>query len=298
MKRYCPKTSCKSDKIIKDGSYQRRGDSRKVQRFKCKSCGKRFGASTHTLEYQQQKRRINSLLLKLLCSKVSQRRAALILGVHRETIRRRVLYWGEKARLKNKRFMHKLARTPVEVMQFDDLITKENSKLKPLSISISVDAHRRFILGAEVSQIEAFGHLAKIAKKKHGRRDSLHKEGLDRLFRNTKEAIEEEALIRSDEHQNYKAYITEYFPRARYQQFRSERGCIVGQGELKKVGYDPIFMINHTCALFRDNINRLVRKTWCTTKDPTRLKDFLDMFIYFYNQIYLKKQGLFLTPNG
>jgi hypothetical protein len=50
-------------------------------------------------------------------------------------------------------------------MQMDDLITKENSKLKPLSASIAVDEDRRLILGAEVSEIPAFGHLAKHAVK-------------------------------------------------------------------------------------------------------------------------------------
>ncbi len=51
-------------------------------------------------------------------------------------------------------------------MHLDDLITKENSKLKPLSISIAVDEERRLILGAEVSQIPAFVHLFKLAVKK------------------------------------------------------------------------------------------------------------------------------------
>ncbi|HXH76731.1 MAG TPA: hypothetical protein VNJ08_17305, partial [Bacteriovoracaceae bacterium] len=65
------------------------------------------------------------------------------------------------------------------------------------------------------------------------------------------------------------------------------------QGELKKVRFDPLFMVNHTCALLRANVNRLIRKTWCTTKDPARLKDHLDVFVYYYNEILLKKA---LTP--
>ena len=68
---------------------------------------------------------------------------------------------------------------------------------------------------------------------------------------------------------------------------------MAGQGELKKVAFDPLFLINHTCATLRANINRLIRKTWCTTKDPQRLKDHLDVFIYFYNEELLKKA---LTP--
>ncbi|MCT4641319.1 MAG: hypothetical protein N4A33_03410, partial [Bacteriovoracaceae bacterium] len=64
---------------------------------------------------------------------------------------------------------------------------------------------------------------------------------------------------------------------------------IAGQGELKRVYFDPLFKINHTLAMLRANINRLMRRTWCTTKDPIRLSDHLELFIYYYNQIYLKK---------
>jgi hypothetical protein len=59
------------------------------------------------------------------------------------------------------------------------------------------------------------------------------------------------------------------------------------------VNFDPLFIVNHTCAMMRANINRLIRKTWRTTNDPLKLKDHLDVFIYFYNQALLKKA---LTP--
>jgi hypothetical protein len=31
----------------------------------------------------------------------------------------------------------------------------------------------------------------------------------------------------------------------------------------------------------------LIRKTWCTTKDPRRLKDHLEIFMYYYNEVLL-----------
>ncbi|HXH75974.1 MAG TPA: hypothetical protein VNJ08_13465, partial [Bacteriovoracaceae bacterium] len=84
-----------------------------------------------------------------------------------------------------------------------------------------------------------------------------------------------------------------YLPKGKHLTFKSERGCVAGQGELKKVRFDPLFIVNHTCAMFRANVNRLIRKTWCTTKDPQRLKDHLDIFMYFYNEIILPRS---LTP--
>lgn len=179
-------------------------------------------------------------------------------------------------------------RGRIHNIQIDDLITKENSKLKPLSVSIAVDESRRRILAAEVSQIPAFGHLASLARKKYGERKDEHFEGLTRMFQKISPIVSPEVIVKSDEHQRYPGFVSTYLPLARHLTFQSERGCIVGQGELKKVTYDPLFAVNHLCAMLRGNINRLIRKTWCTTKDPKRLSDHLEIFTFFYNEHYLK----------
>jgi hypothetical protein len=156
-----------------------------------------------------------------------------------------------------------------------------------------VDEDRRRILAVEVSQIPAFGQLSKLALKKYGKREDEHFAGLTRLFQKITPIVSTECVIKSDEHQRYSGFISGYLPKARHLTFKSERSCIAGQGELKKVQFDPLFIVNHTCALMRANVNRLIRKTWCTTKNPKRLKDHLDIFIYFYNEILLKQA---LTP--
>ena len=96
MKRNCPKNSCKSPYYYKDGFYFRANDSRKIQRFKCKACGTKFSASTGTLEFGQKKRRVNPLLLKLFCAKVTQKRAARIAGVNKTTVARKFDYWSNE----------------------------------------------------------------------------------------------------------------------------------------------------------------------------------------------------------
>lgn len=299
MKRNCPNFSCnfyqKSIFVIKDGNFRRADDSRLIQRFKCKACFRKFSSSTNQLEVYHKKRRVNFPLFKLLASGVSMRRAAIILGVDRMTVKRKLECLGKKARRKNQKLLMHLKKQKVSNLQFDDLVTKENSKLKPLTVSIAVDADRRLILDAQVSQIPAFGHLATVAKKKYGFRQCHHNQGLKKLFRNLKPIVSPTASISSDEHKKYHTFVKSSFPRSNYLQYRSERGCIAGQGELKKVRFDPLFAINHTCALLRANINRLIRKTWCTTKQPERLKDHLDIFICFFNsEILLKRGGL--TP--
>lgn len=293
MNKQCPYKNCAvPNNFIRDGKFRRKEDSKLIQRFRCKSCGTRFSNATFKDTYRQKKRRINYELWKLLASNISMRRAALFFGVDKKTVERKFRFLGERSRRKNEQFNARL-KNKVFNIQIDDLITKENSKLKPLSVTIAVEEKTRIILSVEVSQIPSFGHLAQVARKKYGHRKDYHDEGLTRTFKTLSKIVNPEVQIKSDEHQRYPSFVSAYFPRGKHLTFKSERASVAGQGELKKIARDPLFAINHTCAILRANINRLIRKTWCTTKDPKRLKDHLDIYIHFHNEILLAKN---LTP--
>jgi hypothetical protein len=180
----------------------------------------------------------------------------------------------------------------LQEIQFDDLETIEHTKCKPLSVTLAVEKGTRKFLGFRVSQMPAKGHLAKKAFKKYGYRADLRTKGRRELFLAIRSKIDAEAFIESDQNPHYKNDVKEFFPRATHRTFPGQRGSIAGQGELKKVRFDPLFSLNHTCAMLRANVNRLFRKTWCTTKDPLRLRDHLDLYVYYHNEILLKRQDL------
>ncbi len=117
------------------------------------------------------------------------RRAAIILNIHRATVKRKVEYLSMKSELEQIKLLSRLEQSKVKHMQFDDLISIEHTKLKPVSVTIAVDASRRIILGAEVSRIPAFGHLAKMSVNKY---KSLNKEDLvyDKRYRDAKTSFE------------------------------------------------------------------------------------------------------------
>ncbi|WP_208107818.1 IS1 family transposase, partial [Bacteriovorax stolpii] len=95
----CPNSGCiyfqKNTFCKKDGYYLRKDDSRQIQRYKCSACSKKFSRATGTLEFGQKKRRINKTIFKILSSGVSMRRSAIILGVHRTTIDRKLVYLAQ-----------------------------------------------------------------------------------------------------------------------------------------------------------------------------------------------------------
>jgi len=240
--------------------------------------------ASFSAEKNQNKRRVNYPLMLLIASGVSQRRAAIILKVTRKTVARKFQFLAMECKRKNRLWLEQTyLNHKVKEAQFDDLITIEHTKLKPLSVSTIVDKNTMKILGTKVSQIGAFGHLAQLSRKKYGKRKNNHKEKISDLFNETKKYIHPFAKFESDEHRTYPIIVKKYFPQATHLRYKGGRGAIAGQGELKKLRFDPLFAINHTYAMFRANINRLFRKTWNTTKTISQLQNHLEIYTYAFN---------------
>lgn len=292
MKQGCPNLNCKfyqrNDFVQKDGRFYRSDDRHFVQRFKCKICNKKFSYSTHTLEYRQKKRTINTIIKNELASGLSQRRCARNLNIDKKTVARKLIYLAKKARLNQASFLKSIQNGIIKEVQFDDLITSIHTKLKPVSISVIIDSKNRLILGARVSEIPAFGKIAKISRRKYGQRENHHRKNLDELFKSISSKIDPNAKFKTDEHQFYPILLKKYFPHCSHQRFKSMRASVAGLGELKSKKYDPLFMINHTLAMFRANINRLFRKTWCTSKSEELLQYHVDIFVDYFNQMRLE----------
>ena len=130
----------------------------------------------------------------------------------------------------------------------------------------------------------AKGRLAAFARKKYGRRADFRAKGRDKLFERVCHLVDERAIIRSDSNPHYPAAVRKHFPRAHHKTVLGGRAAVVGQGELKKLKFDPIFSLNHSCAMLRAHINRLFRKTWCTTKKPDQLAAHIALYVLSHNQ--------------
>jgi transposase-like protein len=282
---FCTREGMKSGRYVRNGSFHRKSDSRTILRFICVECRQSFSQATFSKYFGQHKRRVNEPLRKLLVSGVSMRRCAKILRIHRITVSRKMRFLAFQARAEQRKFLNRYAVPSQKVMrlQFDDMETFEHTKLKPVSIALAVTMERK-ILGFEVSTMPAKGHLSTKSIKKYGRRIDGRKKALNRLFHRLKEVVKDDALFESDQNPMYPIVLKSVFPLAKHQTTKGKRGCIVGQGELKKVTWDPLFCLNHTAAMFRANVNRLFRRTWCTTKSKEALRNHLDIYTNFHNQ--------------
>jgi hypothetical protein len=208
------------------------------------------------------------------------RRCAKLLNVSYPTIVKKLAFLGKLSQQR----LDKMSLENVKSLQFDELQTIEHTKLKPLAIAIAVAEDGRKILGFRVAKMPATGHLSKVSIKKYGRRPNERVQQLKSLFDDLSPRLPENISVKSDECGFYKQIIRKALPMAEYTQFKGGLSQNSAQGELKKVGKDPLFTINHTFAMCRANINRLFRKTWCTTKKIDGLIHHLSLYAVIHNQ--------------
>ncbi len=290
----CTNTACEKfedgsirrDWIVHFGFYRRHCDSKYIQRFRCKVCGKTFSNQTFNPTYRQHRPEINSLVRTTICSKMSLRRIAKGLKINRKTVVRKFKYLAQVARLNQERRIAKLK--DVDLVQMDEMETFEHSKCKPLSIALAVVPGTRIIIGARASEMPAKGLLASISLKKYGPRKDDRKREFQVVLATMRLVTKKDLWVVSDKKSVYPKWIREVLPEAIHFRTKGRRGCVAGYGEMKEGGRDPLFYLNHTAATIRDNLARMLRRTWCGSKKIVFLQEALDLHTDFHNEMMTK----------
>ena len=286
MTKPCPNPECSVGHFTKAGTYHRKSDGQCIQRYRCSGCGTTISDATGTPCFAQNKRHLNPQVLACLASGMSQNRLAKLLQATRVTIARKLRFLAGQCALEND-LLRRAAR-PTADLQFDELETFEHTKCKPLSVALAVESGTRRILGFRVSQMPANGHLAQVSRSKYGPREDRRVRGLGDLFRQIRPYCANRLKLLSDKCPRYQGTVAKVLHgelgcAVDYRQVKGARGRSDGQGELKRLRFDPLFSLNHTCAMFRASVNRLFRRTWNTTKKAERLAMHLEIYAFFHN---------------
>ena len=292
----CPYSDCseracggvlspKGGLVVRRGFYWRGEDSKRIRRYRCLKCRRSFSSSRWSDCFGQKKRTVNRWVADLLGNGVSLRAASRILKLNRKTVTRKGKLLALRARGERLEALEqfRVSGKTLPSVQFDEMESFERSKCLPLSIPLVVSPDRK-ILSFRVGEMPAKGPLAEISRKKYGIRADERPKMAEDLFQELKGVLAEDVEILSDKNPKYPAWIEKAFPKARHKTVKGKRGCVVGQGELKRVVFDPLFAFNHTAAMLRANINRLFRRTWCTTKRAERLALHMELYVKQHNR--------------
>ncbi len=92
----------------------------------------------------------------LLCSGVTMRRAASLLGVARRTVEKKARWLAKQSRKAHAEFLDSSPGLTAYV-QLDELETYEASKLKQLSVALAIRPKTGQVLAAEVGSMNCHG---------------------------------------------------------------------------------------------------------------------------------------------
>ena len=291
---FCPFDDCQSHKSRpflwrKKGTFPRKCDGRRIQRFFCRCCTRSFSSQTFRVDYRLHLVHLTTHIFSLLVSKVSQRQTARIYKCHPDTVARRLSLFANHCKQFHQQHLAETATAggvQGGYYQLDEMETFEtNRRVQPVTIPVLIERNSYFVIHAESADLPSRGRLTEYHQKKkieyeekHGKRRS----GSRRAVKNTLERLEGfvdgPICFQSDYKSTYISLL-----------FKLYRGRI-GKYELAKSS-DPripgslLFPINQTLAMMRDGMSRLVRRSWCHAKKRGSIDKHMWLWICWRNYI-------------
>ena len=306
LPRHCPRPDCPSHasrhfRWRRKGRFTRLCDGRSVPRFLCLECHRTFSSQTFRLDYRLRKPRLHLALFKDFVSKSTMRQSARMLGCTRHTVAHRLALLGRHCRAFHESMLER-ARTSGGVdgvFQLDEFETFEHSRrLKPVTVPVLIERKSYFILHAACATLPARGGLSPLWRKKkeeQERREGKRRSGslvavresfarLARVHRATGPVA-----VQTDRKSTYKTSLERLFA----ERLRHERHSSKSARNYS----NPLFPINHTLAMMRDGLSRLVRRTWAAAKLRDRLELHLWIWIAYRNYVRgITNQARHITP--
>ena len=291
---HCPRPDCPSRTTGHHrwrfrGRFPRACDGRSVQRFFCLECRRTFSTQTFRLDYRLKKPRLNRTLLGPFVSKVTHRQTARMLGCSRATVAHRLQLLGEHCerfhrwRLRRARGRNLCSST----FQLDELETFEHSRrLAPVTMPVLIERKSYFVLDLKTAALPARGGLRRVDRERkverekvQGRRRSGSVKAVEHCFEtlaalgSTRGPIH----VQTDRKATYPGILRRRFS-----------GRLVHQrlsSTAKRDYGNPLFPINHTLAMMRDGISRLVRRTWAASKLRAKLERHAWIWLVWRNYV-------------
>jgi len=264
---------------IKTGYYRRRIDRRDVPRYRCRACGRSFSSQTFRPSYRERRPDTNGMVLRLLCSGVTIRRTAMLLGLHRDTVMHKMRVMADRTRAIHDDNLAK-GGIKTSLVQFDELQTFEHTRMKPISVAVAIRASTGEIIDIDVAMMSPSGATARTARERYPYWRESRLGARESVFRSIAKCAKPGATIRTDACDHYPPIARRLVPGATVEPHMSPGNPdnpVTG-------GFDPLFALNHLFATLRQDLSRLGRSTWATTKTLAGLLNHLMLYIAWRNR--------------
>lgn len=263
--------------MIKKGYFKTKWNHQPVPRYRCKECGRYFSSHTERETFGQHRPDMNDPVFKLYSGGMTQRRMAIVLGINRKTVIRKFLFAARLARKEHERRVQ-AGDYATTWVQFDEMETFEHTRMKPISVAVAVRARTGQILDIQCATLGYKGPLADQARRKYGHRENNSLVAVGDVLATIGRCAIPGAKVVTDADPRYLLRIPRTLPHVIHQPTLRTY-----EKTDRKNKNDKLFTLNYTAAKIRNDLSRMARKTWVTTKRLDRLQAHMDLYIAWNN---------------
>lgn len=294
----CPNTACLNHTDPPRGFYRKNGYRRAahnhqpIPRYQCKTCGKNFCATQTKPIRQHHRPDLNAQVFKLAVSGVTMRRMVSILGCSKRTIARKITHLARETQKHHAAFLADPANRTAYVMM-DELETFIHARHQQVSVPVIIRVKTDQILGFAVCRITSTMTLggAGVNPLPPGGTQWVHHDRetmVPGLLKAVKPLLKDPATIATDGDGSYPKWIKKDLPGVTHLIHHSPKETNLGRAKKRADGapreHDPLFAINVIHAKMRNDLARLGRKTWTTTKSVQGLRNHLWLYVAWTNK--------------
>ena len=285
----CPHRDCEqhqnpSDKFFRHhGWYQARCRPEPIPRFRCRYCGRTFSRQTFRLDYRDRKPETNAPLFDLLTGGVGLRQAGRIVQLDIHSVQGKLRKFGRHCALLHDNLSPAL---PAErAFLLDEEETYETASIRPLTMPVLIERESWFVVATAVGSIRraapagtARRRRQELDEQKHGRREDQSSRCVTAAMAALQRRQPTGGLkLLTDQKASYATIASQVFgQRVQHLTTSSKR---------VRNTHNPLFPINTTLAMTRDNCGRLRRRSWLVSKKAERLQAHLHVFTVYRNYV-------------
>jgi len=284
----CPNQDCVHHQhpttrfFIRWGFHRPRCRPRPVQRYRCRVCRRTFSRQTFRHDRGDRRPHCNKRLFELLTSGVGQRQSARLLDLALRSVQKKMRKIATTCGQLHDNLSPRLPDGLTYLM--DEEETFENASIRPLTMPVVIEKESWFLVSSTVGSIRRLAPEGTARRKRQDRDEEQHGRRKDESRRSVREALA--ALkrriagalgLRTDEKASYVTLARELFGEHVHHETTA--------GTQIRTTYNPLFAINTTLAMTRDNCGRLRRRSWLVTKRAPWLQLQMAMFTVYRNYV-------------
>ncbi len=288
----CPNTKCSQHVQPQAGFYRPRGfyypkcraDFRVkgVPRFRCTSCRRGFSRQTFRHDYGDHRPELNVTLFMLLVSGVGLRQSARVVKANPRSLQDKKRKMAKALGLLHGNLCPSLPMGRGYLL--DEEETYEGASIRPLTMPVLIEKETWFVVASAVGSIRRLakaGSARRIRQErdeKDGPRPDQSSECVRQVLATLAQKVPDgKILLHTDQKASYATIATSVFGDRLVHETTA--------GTLVRNTHNPLFSINTTLAMTRDNCGRLRRKSWLVTKKADRLQNHLLIFTIYRNYV-------------